>query len=179
MTVKIILEGEVKYTGEIGVGQAAQILNFIDASSRGSVSESVLPVANSVLGTGLSRRKVSPRQAISESLAKTNPQKIVALAKYVCDKQGQEYFSKKEIQLGFQRAGGGMPKNIGRDLRDAIELGYIAPSEDTPDEFFLTEFGEEQIAKQFIEAPRKRTNRKPSGKKRRRRGDKTQTADYI
>lgn len=164
MPVKINISGDgLSFEKETDMHRAGQIIAFL--SSDLAVDTSVgreypsSPVA--VLGLGEARRK-SPRQALSESDAKTNAEKIVILANFIRIQKGVESFSPKEIQVEFKRAGESLPKNLTRDFMTAVTQGYILENEEG--DYSLTDLGLEVVADGF--ASSQNSAKKGSTKKR-------------
>ncbi len=132
MDVEIKLSGSgLEYTGNVTLFQATQIMAFISkptdqeidiVGSGGQRSiESSIPKNEPT-----SKAYESPRQAIDKLGAKTNPQKIVAIAFYLgASSQNDQLFTIEEILTGFSKAGAPTPKNITRDLKEAVGAGYI------------------------------------------------------
>lgn len=132
----LILKGKIGYEEEITAAQAAQIIAFLNAE------EGEAPT----LGAPMLAPKQSPRDAgtklvenardaILRSGAKTNPEKIVALAAYVL-LDGGETVKADAIKAQFQRARETTPAKFARDLSTAISLGWI--SEGEGGELYLT-----------------------------------------
>lgn len=145
MSVKITISGDgLSFEKETDMHRAGQIIAFL--SSDVPVDPSIVraypssPVA--VLGVGESRRK-SPRQALSESDAKTNAEKIVVLANFICTQKGVETFSPKEIQVEFKRAGESLPKNLTRDFMTSVSQGFILENDEG--DYSLTDLGLEVV----------------------------------
>jgi hypothetical protein len=138
--ITITIKGKVGYEDEITVAQAAQIIAFLNADERDSS-------LGSDLGAGLggaSRTETakktgkavgSAREALDLSGAKTNPEKIVALAQYVLQ-DGGETFKVEDVKAQFRRARETAPANFSRDLAAAVKEGWIAQGEG--DEYYVT-----------------------------------------
>ncbi|HCT76504.1 MAG TPA: hypothetical protein DGG94_02960 [Micromonosporaceae bacterium] len=138
--ITIRITGKVGYEDEITVAQAAQIIGFLNADTGPTL---LPPNGGPAAGPSLVEAKVrtmikvaSPRAALEAAGAKTNPQKIVALAAWVLQ-DGGETFQLDAIKVQFQRAREMMPKNLSRDLASAITSGWVAES-DMPGEYYLT-----------------------------------------
>jgi hypothetical protein len=81
--------------------------------------------SNPLLGDTESKFE-SPAAAINKLIAKTNPQKIVALAIFSgASSQNGKTFTQEDILNLFRRAGQALPKNVTRDFKDAVKSGYI------------------------------------------------------
>lgn len=154
MTVKISIEGDgLQYGGETNLHKAAQIIAFMGAEqsslqnsgARVATSSSLMAPSTSVAQSNM----MTPRQFINQAGAKTNVQKIAVIAKYLKD-QGREVFVRSEIVEEFRRAGEVSPKNIGRDIKEAVIAGYICESPDQTGEYYLTNEGEEAVMGKFV-----------------------------
>ena len=143
------MEVEIKITGsglqfesKVSLFQATQIMAFISRAdqSNGAQDGEIMagipasPTAEprTLVGHTLVNQTFyeSPYAAISLTKAKTNPQKIVAIALYLgATSTNQQVFSVDEILSGFKKAGESTPKNINRDFRDAVSAGYVFQEE--------------------------------------------------
>jgi hypothetical protein len=164
-TAKLIIKGKVGYEEEISAAQAARIIAFLNAG------EGEAPVLGEpVLAPKKSPREASTnpvenaRDAILRSGAKTNPEKIVALAAYVL-LDGGETVKADAIKAQFQRARETTPAKFARDLSTAISLGWI--SEGEGGELYLTNrvngiFDEGFVFPKAASTGRSRSTRKAS-----------------
>jgi hypothetical protein len=154
MEVTVTLDGGgLHFSSNTDLFKAGQIIAFLNAATplQGSGSpnlQTTRPFAT--LGTP---NKTSPRQAILDANARTNPQKIAVLAQYWKDMgdNGKETFNSMDLKPLFARAGEPTPMNFNRDLREAKRLNYIYEPQ-SEGEFVLTEYGEEMIRTRFQEA---------------------------
>jgi hypothetical protein len=134
-TTKLTLTGEVIFSQSITKSQAGQIIAFLgtqlpmpNQAYSGSALETTIP--------STTHRFETPRAAIDETGARTNPEKIVALASYVLQEGTRDAFSLEDIKPLFKRAGEVTPKNLGRDLISAVKAGYITESNQRGDYYF-------------------------------------------
>ena len=139
-SITITIKGKVSYEDEITAVQAAKIIAFLNAD------EGDAPLGPDV-GTGMgdaSRADTakkggnavgSAREALDLSGAKTNPEKIVALAQYVLQ-DGGETFKVEDVKAQFRRAREPAPGNFSRDLAAAVKEGWIAQGEG--EEYYVT-----------------------------------------
>lgn len=126
---ELILTGEVSFKQNVTKSQAGQIIAFLGAQHQTeSIYSHHTTTATLNQTTALSQRFETPRAAIEETAAKTNPEKIVALAAYVLQEGSRDTFSIEDIKPLFKRAGEITPKNFGRDLIGATKAGYIDES---------------------------------------------------
>jgi hypothetical protein len=143
--IQLKLTGRLSYEDKISIAQATQIIAFIDAA-RASGGQPGAPGLLPVLGqvdpppAGSSPRPktvATPRDALDVSGAKTNPEKVVALAAYVLQDGEFETFTLDTIRPLFHRARETTPRNLTRDLGVAIQAGWISEGE-AKDELYLT-----------------------------------------
>jgi hypothetical protein len=133
--VKIVLSGKVQFDDQITVNQAAQILAFLDSTSNAATPH-LVTAAQQPMRLGSSAASKSPREALESSGAKTNPEKIVALALHVLQEGEKDTFSLEDIKPLFRRARESAPRNITRDLDSAVKAGWICES-DVKGEFYV------------------------------------------
>lgn len=133
---KIDITGKVKYSDEITIAQAAQIIAFLNAEPSGSIGAGLAaPFLGSTSQHAIPKKVENAREALDVSGAQRNPEKIVALGAYVLE-DGGETFKVEDIKTQFRRARETLPGNLPRDLNKAIASGWIA--EDKPGEYYLT-----------------------------------------
>lgn len=141
--VTISIKGKVSYDDSITVAQAARIITYLDASETGEASLGP-SLGTGPQGTGDSSAPTghmtggsvaSAREALDLSGAKTNPEKIVALAEYVLQ-DGGETFKVEDVKTQFRRARETAPANFSRDLSVAVQAGWIAQGDG--DEYYTT-----------------------------------------
>jgi hypothetical protein len=173
----LILKGKIGYEEEITAAQAAQIIAFLN------VEEGEGPT----LGEAVSAPKESARQAntklvenardaIQRSGAKTNPEKIVALAAYVL-LDGGETVKADAIKSQFQRAREKPPVKFARDLGVAISSGWV--SEGEGGELYLTNRVDGIFREGFVFPKGTSTNRQRSTKKAGSKNVKPETLAEI
>ena len=106
----------------------------------------------------------APREYLDRSGAKTNPAKITALGLYL-RAQGTESFAARSVRDLFVAAGEPAPRNLPRDVKEAIRLGWLAPRPDQLDSYYVTNRGESAASSGFTERATKprRPNRTRSG----------------
>jgi hypothetical protein len=144
----LILKGKIGYEEEITAAQAAQIIAFLNAEggeapALGAPVLAPRPPARDV-GTKLVE---NARDAIVRTGAKTNPEKIVALAAYVLQ-DGGDTVKADAIKSQFQRAREATPTKFARDLSTAITSGWIAEGEGG--ELYLTKKVENLFEEGFV-----------------------------
>ena len=169
-TTTLILKGKISYEEEISPAQAAQIIALLNADDSdspvfgGRGPKSTPPVRE--VNEGSSRLVENARDAILRSGAKTNPEKIVALAAYVLQDGGETVMA-DAIKAQFQRARETTPAKFARDLSTAIALGWV--SEGEGGDLYLTNrvsgiFDEGFTFPKVGTASRSRSTRKSSSK---------------
>jgi hypothetical protein len=143
MDVEIKLTGSgLQFESKVSLFQATQIMAFISRaeqantplSNGGTIDSSDASVyeAHTLDANSLDAKTIyeSPHAAIAQTRAKTNPQKIVALAYYLgATSTNQRHFTTDEILACFKKAGESTPKNINRDFREAVAAGYVFQEE--------------------------------------------------
>ncbi|WP_029678163.1 hypothetical protein [Bifidobacterium sp. 7101] len=138
-TVNLKMSGKITYDDSISVDQAANIILLLNSEENEDNAETKMPVAIDSYRTSAyknsGRLVTSARDALNRSNAKTNPEKIVALGKYIMQDGGNS-FTAQEIKSQFHRAREIAPKNFSRDLNCAIREGWI--DEATPGNYYIT-----------------------------------------
>ncbi|MET9264134.1 hypothetical protein [Amycolatopsis sp. NPDC004079] len=167
--VHLTLTGRLSYEDDISVGEATQIVAFIDALHSGNDPNASIhtPKPQTPPITAKSpeghRTATSPREALTISEARTNPEKIVALAAYLIQDSGSETFTIDLIRPLFQSARETIPARLNRDLDSAISSGWIAES-GTKGDLYLTAKVANILSEGFAQIRSKRST--PSGKTR-------------
>lgn len=166
--ISVTISGDsLKFEGMTSITKAAQIIAFMNSTEVSSSGNSVMiserAPGDSLLGNG--SLKTSPRQRLIESEAKINSEKIAVFVDYIKRYQNISPVKVQDIKILFNKAGEPSPKNISRDLKDAVRSNYIFESGDG--EYEITEFGNEAIDKKFAleNTNRAKTERKRSKSK--------------
>ena len=132
----LVLKGKIGYEEEITVAQAAQIIAFLNADEGDAPALGAPVLAPKPPARDVNTNTVeNARDAIVRTGAKTNPEKIVALAAYVLQ-DGGDTVKADAIKAQFQRAREVVPAKFARDLSTAISSGWI--SEGDGGELYLT-----------------------------------------
>lgn len=148
MTVKITIDGDgLHYDMETTIVKASQVIAFL-----GSEQQIANDINNSsqrplIVNSILERPKASPREAIDESKARTIPQKIAVLGKYLTDRDGVQTFTAVGIREALKNSGESIPANLNRDFKEAVRSNFIC--EDGDGEFYVTQNGHNSIRDQF------------------------------
>lgn len=120
------ITGRLTFEHEVTLGQAAQIIAFLDDTPSTPPSPATLVGGLPTLGAHTASS--SPRDALEMSGAKTNPEKIVALALHVLQDGAKDTFTVEDIRAAFRRARESVPANMSRDMDTATKVGWIAES---------------------------------------------------
>lgn len=157
--IEVIIKGSgLTYQGQTTLTKAAQVIAFLNTESELVTTETVL-VTNDMSNFALesSKPKISPRQALIDSGARSNSEKIAAFAHYLKLTQNQ-VATVSDLKLLFSKSGEPVPKNFARDLKDAVRSNYVYESE--KNEYELTEYGHEAVENKFALEKVKKTERK-------------------
>lgn len=170
MGVKVTLSGDgLNYESDASLVQAAKIIGFLN-------TEESLPAEYSSGATGghsfidapQAKPLSSPREAILSTDAKTNAQKILVLGAYLAQRDNSDEFATAELKTLFVKAGEPAPRNLARDIRDAVKAGYIMESMTSSDMYAVTNTGYKKLEDGFgstvVKKVRKKSNGKPAKK---------------
>lgn len=145
MAVKITIEGDgLSLNKQTTLQKAGQIISFL------GLEEGVFnPGSASLAPKILSNPSISsPKDAISDSKAKTNAQKITVLVNFLSETNGEEGVLVKEILLQLRKIGE-QPANFNRDLGTAESLQYLYPLDAKKKIYGITDRGKGAIASNF------------------------------
>jgi hypothetical protein len=147
--IKVTIEGEgLSLTKLTTLQKAGQIISFLGYNN----DKINLADDKTFSGVGaplLPSNRQQPKDVIVNSKAKTYPQKIVALAKYLQEQMGQNTFTPQELKLLFKKMGD-EPKNFTRDLKTALELQYVLCVDTATEQYELTSRGNDALSESFI-----------------------------
>lgn len=142
--VKITIEGDgLSLTKSTTLQKAGQIISFL-GYEQGQTGTDSAPV----MQPGILARRSQPKDVVFSSNAKTYPQKIAALAKYLNDQLGQNTFSPQELKILFKKMGD-EPKNFTRDFNKALDSQYILCVDSSKEQYELTDRGKDAIQSSF------------------------------
>jgi hypothetical protein len=165
--VHLQLTGRIAYEDDITIGLATQIIALIHGATHLGMSPSSAPASPTTSApaevTSRQRTVANPREALDVCGAKTNAERIVALAAYVLQDGEFETFTLDSIRPLFRRAREVTPKNITRDLDGAIRAGWIGEG-DAKNELFLTAKSENVLEIGFDAIRAKRTGATPKAR---------------
>ncbi|TCC52135.1 hypothetical protein E0H73_40065 [Kribbella pittospori] len=168
--VKITLTGKISYSDDITVMQAAQIVALIEDA--GGTYQPVVPRGGGgLLGGGdrghltegptLNRGGQSPRDALDSSGAKTNPERIVALAVHLHATDGADTVLPDDIKGLFKRTREATPKNFSRDLGEAVRVGWLDGND--ADGYYVTRKAQDVLEEGFESLRASRAASRSSG----------------
>ena len=100
---------------------------------------------------------LSIRKYLRESGAQRNPDKIVVIGAFLRDHLGWESFSRHDVRSQLRNSGARVPRNLTRDFKWAMSIGWIAEDPDTRGWYQVTEFGQEALDSKFSPDMRKAT----------------------
>ncbi len=134
------------------------------------VANTMAPTAMTGLRTqgssrGSGRPAVALREFLNQAAPKTFPQKLVVLALYQRESQGKDFTGRDEFKALLQRAGEGIPKNLGRDISNAVKAGWLEEDHEELGRYYVTRTGEEAVRNGFngdgakTQRPRRRVKR--------------------
>ncbi|MBW2622541.1 MAG: hypothetical protein JRD68_06510 [Deltaproteobacteria bacterium] len=92
---------------------------------------------------------LSIRRFLRESGAQRNPDKIVAIGAFLRDHLGWESFSRHDIRSQLKNSGARVPRNLTRDIKWALSIGWIEEVPDNRGWFVVTEAGQEALEGRF------------------------------
>lgn len=166
VSVKIVGEG-LNFNSTTSISKAGQIITFLGTSqSNEEIATNRQVSASSMELLPVPMKSKTPRQAIIDSRANTNAQKITVLGYYSMEVNNSLIFHRSDLKILFGRAGESMPKNLHRDLKEAVVSNYI--HEPKPGEYEVTDAGKALIQKGF--SSENQTTRKVSSKSAKRKG---------
>lgn len=160
MAVEISINGEgLTYNKSTSILKASQIIAFLNAGTDMPVSQQTATPGSQTPHLLLSKyNNKSPRDAITDSGAKTNMQKMLVFAQYHLEKTGGLIFDPHEIKVYFRKAGIDEPRNYGRDIRDAISLNYIY--EENVGDYVITDYGRKLLESGFEKETKNKQDKK-------------------
>lgn len=167
MSVKVTLSGDgLSYESDASLVQAAKIIGFLNTQeplpaehNSGSVGDGA-----AFIDAPQAKPLSSPREAILNTDAKTNAQKILVLGAYLAQRDNSDEFATAELKTLFVKAGEPAPRNLARDIRDAVKAGYIMESMTSSDMYAVTNTGYKTLNGGFGSSPAKKPRRKSNGK---------------
>jgi hypothetical protein len=117
-----------------------------------STSEAVPPVGEEA---------TSLREYLDECEASRAPDKITAIGLFLKNHRARVNFERGELDVLFAEAGETVPKNLPRDFRWAVRLGWIAPTPGDAGRYYVTAKGTDVVNKKFPREVVKKTSLGP------------------
>lgn len=96
---------------------------------------------------------------LTESGAKTFPQKICATGYYLTNIKSSKDFSRDEVKTALLAAREDMPGNYARDWTHATSMSLIASEAHDANRFYIPRTGRTAVESHFQEAPKRRARR--------------------
>jgi hypothetical protein len=106
---------------------------------------------------------IAIREFLNNSSAKSNPDKITAIAIYLRDHLQRETFSREDVKSLFRKAGEPVPGNYARDFALAVSSGWIAEAHDTSGEYYVTNSGQQALTEGFQAKPTRAKRKRTKG----------------
>lgn len=114
--------------------------------------------------------RLSLREFLDSVEAKRNPDKILAIGRYLLDQRGDETFGSDDVKKQFRAAGEPVPANFGRDFRWTITNAWIAEVHEEKGQYYVTESGNHALEQKFSPDVKKRTGVERGRRRRKRAG---------
>lgn len=177
MAVRVQLVGDgLNYDTEATLVQAAKIIGFLNTDEVLTEAPMRPAITSGFINESQMVQVSSPREAILSTGAKTNAQKILVLGAYIAQRDNTNEFASGELKTLFIKAGEPAPRNLSRDIRDAVKASYITESFDTSDSFIVTNTGYSALQESFASE----TGRKPArSRKKNSSGSRSQKAPEM
>jgi hypothetical protein len=108
----------------------------------------------------------SLREFLTTHEPKRIPEQIVTIACFLKTRRKKASFTKEDLIKCFEEAEEGVPKNLVRDIKWTVKIGWIAPKTDQADAYYLTKTGQEAVNQKFPAEIRKKTKISKGGRKK-------------
>jgi hypothetical protein len=112
------------------------------------------------------------REFLLQQEAKRIPEQIATMALYLKNHRTTPIFTSKDLVKAFEDAQEPVPKNLPRDIRWTVRIGWIAPKVGLKNTYYLTSSGEAAVGAKFPPDVRRKTKVTPSGRRARKRAAK-------
>lgn len=93
--------------------------------------------------------RISVREYLNSVEAKRNPDKILAIGRFLQEHRHQETFTSDQVKSQFRSASEPLPGNYARDFRWTVSNGWIAEDHEATGEYYVTSSGKEALAAHF------------------------------
>lgn len=161
--IQIDFSDKLTYHTMITINQATKIIDYINMGvplpENKHFDETL--IENNTEKKVATKKAENPREALTKSGAKKNPEKIVALAAFLL-KDGGETFKPDDVKAEFRLAREKLPGNFIRDLNSAIRAGWVAEDQNAKGEYYLTNKTDGILEGKFV-FPRTPLNRSSQG----------------
>lgn len=124
------------------------------------------PAAGRQLALSDLERRASLREWVAEFNPKRNPEKIAVIADYLARHGGKASVGRRDIAAGFEEMREPAPANLSRDIAWAIKIGWLAPTPNDPELFYVTRTGSSAVAQKFPPEVRAKTRVGSGARKR-------------
>jgi len=167
------LTGEgISVTQKISQVIAYRVVAVLMGGASASAVGSHAGRAATVASTGGAALPTTIGQSLREYMdsvgAKRNPEKILAIAKYLTDNENRNV-NRGEVKAEFRGAAEPVPGNYLRDFRWAVQVGWLAEDRQSRGYYYVTSAGDDALRDKFSSEIRKRTKIGMGGRRRRRR----------
>lgn len=119
--------------------------------------------------TGAGRNPPSVREFLLQQEAKRIPEQIATMALYLKNHRNTPVFTSKDLIKAFEGAQEPVPKNLPRDVRWTVRIGWIAQKVGMKNTYYLTSSGEAAVGAKFPPDVRKKTKVATAGRRARKR----------
>ncbi len=108
----------------------------------------------------------SLREFLTTHEPKRIPEQIATIAYFLKTKRKKQSFTKDDLTKCFEEAEEGVPKNLVRDIKWTVKIGWIAPKTDQADAYYLTKTGQDAVSQKFPAEIRRKTKISKGGRKK-------------
>jgi len=124
---------------------------------------------------------VSVREYLNQHKPNRIPDKITTIGCYLKQHRGVSSFTKDDLVKAFEEAAEPIPKNLARDLKWAVRIGWIAPKPGEKGVYYVSNKGEQAVRQKFPEELLKKTSQqRVVGKRRsRKQTNKEEARDEV
>lgn len=177
---KVKIEGpglslERRVSKEVGDQVVVLLLTGRASSSAAPVQHSAPTSAQTHMPLRLSDvPSMSIREFLNHTAAKRVPDKITTIGVYLGEHQKQDDFTRDDLVHQFEAAAESVPKNLARDIKWTLKVGWITPRAGKKGAYYVTQSGKTAVAQKFSHEVVKRTRGMTSGtKKTQQKGEST------
>ncbi len=117
-------------------------------------------------GQGDGSPNMSIREYMNECLAQRIPDKIAAIGAFLRKHRGQQSFTRSDLEIMFEEAAEPIPRNMPRDIKWAVRVGWVAQKSGDKGVYYVTHPGMNAVQNRFPGEMVKKTSQNPSRKRR-------------